>query len=217
MQIAAVLLALLAGLVTAAASPAIVLASTPNSEGYDGGYFYKWWTDGSGQATYINQGSGKYTATWSGSNGTFFGGKGWNPGTLNRVINYSGTYQPSGNSYLSVYGWAQNTLIEYYIIESYGSYNPASAFQKMGTASCNGGTYDILLARRTLPNAVMRQFYSIRTPKKPPVGAISGTVDVGCHFDAWRAVGMDVGSNLSFQIMAVEGYYSSGTATITVS
>jgi len=29
------------------------------------------------------------------------------------VISYSGTYQYNGNSYLAVYGWTRNALIEY--------------------------------------------------------------------------------------------------------
>jgi len=32
---------------------------------------------------------------------------------VHSVINYSGTYQYNGNSYLAVYGWTRNSLIEY--------------------------------------------------------------------------------------------------------
>jgi len=33
--------------------------------------------------------------------------------SLCSVINYSGTYQYNGNSYLAVYGWTRSSLIEY--------------------------------------------------------------------------------------------------------
>jgi endo-1,4-beta-xylanase len=53
---------------------------------------------------------GQYSVTWSG-NGNWVGGKGWKPGAA-RVITYSGTYSPNGNSYLSIYGWTTNPLVE---------------------------------------------------------------------------------------------------------
>jgi endo-1,4-beta-xylanase len=195
---------------------------TPSSTGTSGGYYYSWWTDGAAQATYTNGGGGQYTLTWSGGNGNLVGGKGWNPGSNGRVINYSGTYQPNGNSYLSIYGWTRNPLIEYYVVESYGSYNPASAATKKGTVSCNGANYDILTTTRVNAPSIdgtktFQQFWSVRNPKKNPGGSISGSVDTGCHFRAWSNLGMKLGSEWNYQIVATEGYHSSGTATITVS
>ncbi|EAU87239.1 xylanase [Coprinopsis cinerea okayama7 len=196
-------------------------AGTPSSEGRHDGYFYSWWTDNQGTAYYTNEAGGRYSLQWSG-NGNLVGGKGWNPGTNNRVINYSGTYQPNGNSYLAVYGWTRNQLIEYYVVESYGTYNPASAAQRKGQVNCNGATYDVLQTwRYNQPSidgtATFQQFWSVRTPKKNPGGQISGTVDFACHANAWRNFGMQLGSNHYYQIVATEGYFSSGRATITVS
>ncbi|KAL0958434.1 hypothetical protein HGRIS_000576 [Hohenbuehelia grisea] len=197
-------------------------SGTPSSTGTSGGYYYSWWTDGAAQATYTNGNGGQYTLQWSGNNGNLVGGKGWNPGSNGRVINYSGTYTPNGNSYLSVYGWTRNPLIEYYIVESYGSYNPSSAAQKRGSVTCNGASYDILQTTRVNQPSIdgtqtFQQFWSVRNPKKNPGGSISGSVDTGCHFRAWASNGLNLGSSWNYQIVATEGYQSSGSATISVS
>ena len=144
-------------------------------------------------------------------------------GIFNSAISYTGTWNgASVNAYLSVYGWTTNPLIEYYIVESYGSYDPSSAASHKGSVTCNGATYDILSTWRYNAPSIdgtqtFEQFWSVRNPKKAPGGSISGTVDVQCHFDAWKGLGMNLGSEHNYQIVATEGYQSSGTATITVS
>ena len=53
--------------------------ATPIGEGVHDGYFYQWWSDGQGPATYKNLPGGSYSVDWD-SRGNFVGGKGWNPG-----------------------------------------------------------------------------------------------------------------------------------------
>jgi hypothetical protein len=64
-------------------------------------------------------------------------------------ITYSGTYSPDGNSYLSVYGWSEDPLIEYYITESYGTYDPSTGGTYKGTVTSDGSVYKIYTQTRT--------------------------------------------------------------------
>ncbi|KAF4621717.1 hypothetical protein G7Y89_g14488 [Cudoniella acicularis] len=192
---------------------------TPNATGTSGGYFYSWWSDGSASATYTNGDAGQYSVSWSGNAGNLVAGKGWNPGGA-KVVTYNGTWTPKGNSYISVYGWTTNPLVEYYIVESYGTYNPSSAASKKGSVTSDGATYDILETTRTNQpsikgTATFQQYWSVRTSKKAQ-GTISGTVTTQNHFDAWAKNGMKLGA-FDYMIVATEGYQSSGSATINVS
>ncbi|KAF1993381.1 glycoside hydrolase family 11 protein [Amniculicola lignicola CBS 123094] len=186
---------------------------TPNATGTHNGFYFSWWSDGGSDVTYTNGAGGSYSVKWS-TGGNFVGGKGWKPGT-DRTIKYSGTYSPNGNSYLAVYGWTRNPLIEYYIIENFGTYNPSTGATNKGSVTVDGSNYAIAVSTRTNQPSIegtrtFQQFWSVRANKRS-----SGTVTMKTHFDAWAKAGMKLGTH-DYQIVATEGYFSSGSASITV-
>nr|ABI95147.1 endoxylanase [Thermochaetoides thermophila] len=200
----------------AAAAPSIEKRQTLTSSatGTHNGYYYSFWTDGQGNIRFNLESGGQYSVTWSG-NGNWVGGKGWNPGIDNRVINYTADYRPNGNSYLAVYGWTRNPLIEYYVVESFGTYDPSTGATRMGSVTTDGGTYNIYRSQRVNAPSIegtstFYQYWSVRTAKRT-----GGTVTMANHFNAWRQAGLQLGTH-DYQIVATEGYYSSGSATVNV-
>ncbi|KAJ5917860.1 hypothetical protein N7454_010235 [Penicillium verhagenii] len=158
---------------------------------------------------------GEYSVSWTDC-GDFTSGKGWSTGS-DRDITFEGTFSPSGNAYLSVYGWTTSPLVEYYILENYGDYNPGSAMTYKGTVTSDGSVYDIYEHQQVdqpsvSGTATFNQYWSIRQSTRS-----SGTVTTANHFNAWADLGMDLGTSFNYQIVSTEGYESSGSSSITVS
>jgi endo-1,4-beta-xylanase len=196
--------------------PALADATiTTNQTGWDNGYFYSFWTNDPGSTTMWLKSGGRFDVSWTDSDNCVVG-KGWGTGSW-RTVNYWGSYYPNGSSFLALYGWTRNPLVEYYIIDNWGGNRPGPGTWK-GTVDANNGLYDVYEdTRYNAPsvegdNKTFKQFFSVRRSQRT-----GGAITTNDHFAAWSRLGMNLGSLDYYMIMAVEGLGSSGYADITVS
>jgi len=199
-----------------------------NERGSEDGYDYELWKNSTASGKMTIGEEGTFSCTWdslSGSSNILFrtGKRFGSPRTHAQVgkitFTYAAKYSPNGTSYLSIYGWTQNPLIEYYIVDNYyGSNHPGSWGTKKGSFTIEGeGTYDVYTRPMYQQPAIagsgrydFTQYISVRTEKRS-----SGTISVTKHFEEWQKMGLDMSGTLYEAMMKVEGYGSSGKAVIT--
>ena len=190
---------------------------TDSREGRDGEFTYSLWKDYGDTQMTLN-GNGKFECSWKNIGNALFreGIKFDCTKTYKQIgdikVKYGVDYKPDGNSYMCVYGWSRNPLIEYYIVDSWGTWRPPGAESK-GRIEVDGGTYDIYETTRVDQpsidgNTTFKQYWSVRTSKRT-----SGTISVTEHFKAWDKLGMNLG-NLYEVSLTIEGYQSNGSAEV---
>ncbi|MDQ0229918.1 glycoside hydrolase family 11 protein [Metabacillus malikii] len=199
------------------ASVSAATTLTSNQIGTQDGYDYEFWKDNGGWGNMTLNSGGTFSAEWGGINNILFRkGKKFNETQThqqigNISINYGANFQPNGNAYLTVYGWTVDPLVEFYIVDSWGTYRPTGT--KKGTITVDGGTYDVYETTRVNQpsikgNTTFKQYWSVRTSKRT-----SGTISVSEHFKAWERLGMPMGKMYEVAL-TVEGYQSSGSADV---
>ncbi len=190
------------------------------------GYRYELWNQNSQGTACMTLGDGAlFSGEWSGIlNYLSRRGLGYNQTQEHQEIGrfsttYNCDYNPSsasGNSYLSVYGWTVEPLIEYYIVEDWRNWIPSMAADAtlLDEFTIDGSVYEIYENTRTnqpsiVGTATFQQYFSIRKDERN-----SGSIDITGHFEKWESLGLELGKlhEVSF---VVEGYQSNGSFEFT--
>ena len=235
---------LLAVLITLTSVAQTITANERNKTA--NGYTHEFWSEkGAGTSSMTLGPNATFKAEWSGIK-NYLARRGLGYETKDRLhwvigyfsINYAADYNPTcsisgSNSYLGVYGWAQdpskpvgdlNSLVEWYIIEAWCNWNPSKdgSAENFGTINVNGSDYDLIRTKRVNKPSIRHKdtdtFYQYFSIKKNSQIAgsgssikISGNVNVSDHLTAWEKKGLPL-SYLYEVSMLVEGYGENGNA-----
>lgn len=117
-------------------------------------------------------------------------------------------------NYLCMYGWTEDPMIEFYIIESHGNYKPPGGIGFTGSYELDGGTYEVYVDTRVEQPSIQgtktfQQYFAVRTDKRT-----EGTLSISEHFKEWEKLGLDMSGKMYEVSLCVEGYSSAGNAKI---
>ncbi|NLT08053.1 MAG: hypothetical protein GXY08_00885 [Ruminococcus sp.] len=188
------------------------------------GYDFEMWSEYNDNVNMTPGSSGTFTCSWNNSHNCLFraGKKFSNSPTWSSLgdiaVEFDVDYRPNGNSYLCIYGWTRNPLVEYYIVDSYGTWRPPGEgpyMKKVGTTTVDGAMYEIYSGTHDGPSIEpgvthFNQYWSVRDGSQKRT---SGTIHVDKHFAQWEKNGMKMGGMYEVALN-VEGWESSGQATV---
>ena len=188
----------------------------------DGQRWFMWFAGNGGCMTAFP--SGGFKATWNNS-GDYLAriGLQWNEtqtfeqlGTIGADLAFTKTGTAGGYSFIGIYGWSNNPLVEYYIVENSFGNGPALPYAttQRGTFDVDGATYRIYSGTKTNQpslhgTANFQQFFSVRQSPRQ-----CGHVSISEHFKKWQSMGMNLGKMSEARIL-VEAGGGSGSATFT--
>jgi len=199
-----------AGCVTMAANAQTVYN---NGSGTSNGYYYALYTSSGSATLTLGSTAGNYALSWSNA-GDVVGGVGWNPGSA-RIVGYN-VGSATGYNVISLYGWSENPLVEYYVTELGQLYTATATYK--GSVSSDGHTYSTYEHQQVnqpsiVGTATFEQYLDQWGGQ--PIGT-SGTITLANHFNHWSSLGMNLGS-LQMQYLATESWSGgSGYANATV-
>lgn len=206
---------------TAAHSGSKVEVSTNNVGSFSNGIGYELWNEGGngGSATFYDDGS--FNCQMTGAKDYLCrAGLSFNSDKTHTELghmkadfklvksNLSGIQY----SYIGIYGWTREPLVEWYIVDNTGSdYMPGdwvaqgSSAKKHGVYDIDGAKYTVYEGDRTSysidgDNKYFKQYFSVRTSKRD-----CGTIDITAHFKKWEELGMKMGKMHEAKILGEAG------------
>jgi hypothetical protein len=142
-------------------------------------------------------------------------------GTLEADFAETKTGTGGGYSNIGIYGWTENPLHEYYIVDDWFGNGPPVSGTKAGSFEVDGDTYVVYQHTQnnqpaiTGGNATFVQFLSVRQHARQ-----CGHISISQHFAEWATLGLQMG-NLEEARILVEAGGGTGsinftTATVTL-
>ena len=188
-----------------------------NQTGTTGSFSWSIWSSGSGGCVTPYGVGAAYKTTWNNS-GDFLAGMGfqWNEtqtydkyGTITADYAYTRTGTAGGYSYLGIYGWSNNPLIEFYIVDDYYSSGPPNITWGdgvlKGTFTVDGGSYKVFTHTQVNQPSIhgtttFVQYFSVRQTARQ-----CGRISVTAHFNEWKSLGMPLGNMASARLLTEVG------------
>ena len=201
---------LAAGLVVASVS---AYATT----GTDHGFFWQNYVS-SGSSTISFPSAGTYAGNFavSYSNvGDVVAGKGWNPGSASRTINYNIGSLSGSYNFVGVYGWTTSPLVEYYVCEL-GSVTYNATY--CGSLTSDGHSYSVYKHQQVSQPSIIgtATFWQYLSQWGGSSTGSTHAVTIANHIAAWKSKIGSFGSP-NLQIFAIEAYSNkSGYINATV-
>jgi endo-1,4-beta-xylanase len=184
-----------------------------NAQGNIGSYSWTIWSSGSGGCITPYGVGAAFKATWNNS-GDFLARVGLGLGS-NKTYDKFGPISADfaetksgsagGYSYVGIYGWSVNPLIEYYIVDDWFSGRPNPGGTKMGTLTVDDGTYDIYKHQQVNQpsiqgNQTFDQFFSVRQTARS-----CGHISITEHFKKWAELGLKLGNLEEARVLVEAG------------
>ncbi|OUM67390.1 family 11 glycoside hydrolase [Piromyces sp. E2] len=117
-------------------------------------------------------------------------------------------------SYVGIYGWTRNPLVEFYVVDNWLSqYRPGDwvGNKKHGDFTIDGAQYTVYENTRYGPsiegNTQFKQYFSIRKQARD-----CGTIDITAHFQQWEKLGMKMGKMHEAKVLGEAGSNGGGTS-----
>eukprot|EP00833_Pecoramyces_ruminatium_P017801 jgi/Orpsp1_1/1191833/evm.model.d7180000088826.1 len=117
-------------------------------------------------------------------------------------------------SYVGIYGWTRNPLVEFYVVDNWLSqWRPGDwvGNKKHGDYMIDGAMYTVYENTRYGPSidgdTNFKQFFSIRKEARD-----CGTIDITAHFEQWEKLGMKLGKMHEAKVLGEAGSTGSGTS-----